>query len=162
MLAYLIACQQNPALREDPAQTGQPLDPWGGFEDWDQIIRRALIWVGMPDPCESRWQEDSHKEEGASIAHELARAFPNGFTKAIACQEINEQRHEKLREALPLRLKDRQGNVIPEKFGYWLRDHRNSPMGDWTVVKVTQKHGGSWKAIRYNELKNWTQPKKGE
>lgn len=160
MWAYLLACQQNPALVQDPGQTGKPLEPWGGFEVWDEIIRRALIWVGMPDPCESRWQDDHHKEEGTSIAHELARAFPEEFTQAQACEEINEKQHERLRDAIPLRYKDRQGMVILEKFRYWFRDNRNRPMGDWTVVKLTQKHGGSWKAIPYKDLAQWIQPKK--
>ena len=27
--------------------------PWQGFDDWSRNIRGALIWLGMPDPCET-------------------------------------------------------------------------------------------------------------
>lgn len=27
--------------------------PWQGFDDWSRDIRGALIWLGMPDPCDT-------------------------------------------------------------------------------------------------------------
>jgi putative DNA primase/helicase len=29
------------------------VDPLGGFEEWSQRVREALIWLGEPDPCDS-------------------------------------------------------------------------------------------------------------
>jgi hypothetical protein len=32
----------------------QGLAPWGSFEGWSRIIRNAVVWVGLPDPAETR------------------------------------------------------------------------------------------------------------
>jgi putative DNA primase/helicase len=29
----------------------QKLTPMGGFEDWDALVRSAIVWLGCPDPC---------------------------------------------------------------------------------------------------------------
>ena len=30
------------------------LTPFGSFEAWSDLVREALVWAGLPDPCESR------------------------------------------------------------------------------------------------------------
>jgi len=30
------------------------LSPFGSFEAWDRVVRRALVWAGSDDPCETR------------------------------------------------------------------------------------------------------------
>ena len=30
------------------------LRPWGSFEAWSGLVRQAVVWVGMPDPAETR------------------------------------------------------------------------------------------------------------
>lgn len=32
----------------------QDIKPFGRFEDWSNWVRSAIIWIGLPDPCESR------------------------------------------------------------------------------------------------------------
>lgn len=32
----------------------QKLTPYGSFEMWSDLVRSALVWVGMPDPCLGR------------------------------------------------------------------------------------------------------------
>jgi hypothetical protein len=27
---------------------------WGSYEEWSDLVRRALVWAGEPDPCSSR------------------------------------------------------------------------------------------------------------
>jgi putative DNA primase/helicase len=29
----------------------QPIDPFGGFEDWSRRVREPLVWLGRADPC---------------------------------------------------------------------------------------------------------------
>lgn len=33
---------------------GQNLKPWGSFEEWSDVVRQALVWIGMPDSGETR------------------------------------------------------------------------------------------------------------
>jgi Primase C terminal 2 (PriCT-2) len=30
------------------------LEPYGRFEDWSNLVRGALVWLGEPDPCDTR------------------------------------------------------------------------------------------------------------
>lgn len=30
------------------------LKPWGGFDDWSNWVRAAIVWLGMPDPAVTR------------------------------------------------------------------------------------------------------------
>ena len=30
------------------------LTPYGSFEGWSSIVREAVVWVGLPDPCLTR------------------------------------------------------------------------------------------------------------
>jgi hypothetical protein len=32
----------------------QSLPAWGSFEDWSKVVRATVVWVGMPDPGETR------------------------------------------------------------------------------------------------------------
>ena len=32
----------------------QNLTPYGSFEGWSSIVREAVVWVGLPDPCRTR------------------------------------------------------------------------------------------------------------
>jgi len=35
-------------------QPDQHLTPYGSFEGWSDLVRQAVVWVGMPDPCLTR------------------------------------------------------------------------------------------------------------
>jgi hypothetical protein len=52
---------------------GQPdmgLKPWGSFEAWSDIVRNAVVWVGLTDPAEAR-------EELATTADTTRNALEN-------------------------------------------------------------------------------------
>jgi hypothetical protein len=33
----------------------QELRPWGSFDGWSRLVRSAVVWVGLPDPGETRY-----------------------------------------------------------------------------------------------------------
>jgi hypothetical protein len=40
------------------AAAGRPqreLRPWGSFDGWSRLVRQAVVWVGLPDPGETRY-----------------------------------------------------------------------------------------------------------
>lgn len=42
--------------------TGRPsqgIKPYGRFEDWSDLVRSAIVWLDMPDPCDSRKEIES-------------------------------------------------------------------------------------------------------
>ena len=46
----------------------QGLKAWGSFEGWSDLVRQALVWVGVPDPGETREElARSSDREGAAL-----------------------------------------------------------------------------------------------
>ena len=51
----------------------------GSFEDWDNIVRSALIWAGWPDPLEGRQRIRDDADEDLQIIRELHAAWFAAF-----------------------------------------------------------------------------------
>jgi hypothetical protein len=86
------------------SRAGRPskdLRPMGSFEGWSGTVREAVVWAGMPDPCEGRdsmvaladssadtaaiviaaWQEIDPDDAGVLVAGLLSRLYPPDRTK---------------------------------------------------------------------------------
>ncbi|MCY2991315.1 MAG: hypothetical protein NTY19_26090 [Planctomycetota bacterium] len=55
----------------------QQLIPWGSFSQWSDLIRSAIVWVGLPDPCETR-----AVVRAADRSAEILRMFIDGIEEA--------------------------------------------------------------------------------
>jgi hypothetical protein len=42
-----------------------PIVPLGGFEGWSNLVRAALVWAGVPDPCTGRAATTEDADEGS-------------------------------------------------------------------------------------------------
>jgi hypothetical protein len=54
-----------------------PLAPFGSFEQWD-IVRGSLVWLGMPDPAQTRSlakSDDPEREDRLVLVEALWRLF---------------------------------------------------------------------------------------
>jgi len=74
-LAYIAA--GSPAI--------EGLHPMGGFELWDKMVRRPLVWLGMPDPlkaAEGLRQQDPDLEAMRLLFESWRDAFPSGEATA--------------------------------------------------------------------------------
>jgi len=49
----------------------QPIDPYGSFEGWSDLIRSALVWAGAPDPCAGREGLEAASDETFEAHGEL-------------------------------------------------------------------------------------------
>jgi hypothetical protein len=122
------------------------LYPLGGFEQWDRMVRRPLVWLGLPDPLkasESLREQDPDNEAMRlvfSAWHELfsdksmtvAEVVTAGMeTAPMGAGYVNEE----LRDALQLACSEKPNT---RRLGYWLRAHR-----DRIVDELTLKHAGS-------------------
>src|SRR5262249_38672016 len=52
------------------------LPPWGSFEGWSALVRSAVVWVGLPDPGETRLR-----------LQEQADGTAESMTVVLACWE---------------------------------------------------------------------------
>jgi hypothetical protein len=53
----------------------QPFEPYGSFEAWSDLIRSALVWGGVPDPCGGRATLESDSDALYEAHAELLTAW---------------------------------------------------------------------------------------
>lgn len=80
--AYVVA--GRPGARD--------LEPFGRFEEWSNLVRGALVWVGEADPCATRAKVavgDSAREELATLMDAWESVI--GFGTVLTAAEIERQ-----------------------------------------------------------------------
>lgn len=111
------------------------IKPAGSFEVWDRMVRRPLVWAGLPDPLESAEtlrELDPELEAASMLVGAWYRVFQNSAIKAADLIEAAKQqvkdggdwvdRNTDLREALDTICQD---HVNPRRLGNWLRKNRD-------------------------------------
>lgn len=73
------------------------LRPFGSFEGWSSVVREAVVWVGLPDPCRTRtklaesadttgdalgqliaaWRQYDSSERGVVVSDMLRELYPS-------------------------------------------------------------------------------------
>lgn len=117
-LAYLAAGA--------PAIDG--LHPQGGFEQWDRMVRRPLVWLGLPDPLktsEGLRDQDPDIEGMRLLIGAWQAVFKDKATtvaEVVAVGMDAERKHHELYDALQLICREKPNSI---RLGYWLRSHRD-------------------------------------
>lgn len=111
------------------------------FERWSDLIRSGLIWLGMPDPCESMEMaraEDPIRAARAALFRAWEKECPLG-APGLTTSELIEQADEfdggflrpMIREACLAIAAERSGTSIsPRRLGKWLGTSNNNRVGD--------------------------------
>jgi putative DNA primase/helicase len=109
------------------------LYPLGGFEAWDRLVRRPLVWMGLPDPLkasESLREQDPDLEATRLLFSAWRTAFGDKAVTAVevvtagmATQLMSSDRtHPELYDGLQLVCSEKPNT---RRLGYWLRQHRD-------------------------------------
>lgn len=68
----------------------QKFTPWGSYEDFDRLVRAAVIWAGLPDPCLTRagltvsnTAEDEGIRDLIHGLHALIRVHPMANSRSV-------------------------------------------------------------------------------
>ena len=108
--------------------------PFGGFEQWDRLVRRPLLWLGLPNPLKAAegLREMDPDIEGMRL---LMGAWVGEFgssdtTAADAVQKSTLFRPGNSSDYVSPELRDALQLICNEKpntrrLGYWLRAHRD-------------------------------------
>lgn len=131
--------------------------PFGSFERWDRMVRRALLWAGYPDPIApaERMRDQDHELAGARDllrAWQLAAQGP--LTAAELCELIRERipssygdaphRYPELTEAA-IQVMGDLGKWGPRELGYRLRSLTGRLLGGRRIAKAADgRHGVRW------------------
>ena len=118
------------------AAGGRPVEglyPLGGFEAWDRLVRRPLVWLGLSDPLkasESLRDQDPDLEAMRLMFSAWHEVFG---LKAMTAAEVvaagaefkpvsQDYEHPELRDALQLICAEKPNT---RRLGHWLRNHRD-------------------------------------
>jgi hypothetical protein len=139
------------------------LSAWGSFEDWSSLVRSAVVWVGMPDPGETRlllrqsadtatesmalllagWEKMDPKRRGLTAAEVIHRLF--GEDQRFVVPE----HYRDMRAAIESLL----GKGDTRGLGYKLREYQRRPIGGRYIDRAGEKdHSIRWAVYPATEL----------
>lgn len=99
---------------------------YGGFEAWDRMVRRPLLWLGLPDPlltAEGLRDQDPDIEAMRVMFTAWHDSKRMALGPATAAEIVFESESDQdLREALQVVCSEK---VNTRRLGIWLRQHRD-------------------------------------
>lgn len=124
----------------------QAINSWGGFDEWNNLVRASLVWAGLPDP-DTRSQVAEESDEESSILRQLLEAWPKGFWPVAAIVKMLQtgnysdvDPYPDLREAVA----ELPGHDKAQALGRVLRDSRGRVLNGKRFVRIGGKNGRKW------------------
>lgn len=138
------------------------LTPFGSFEGWSRLVREAVVWLGLPDPCNTRtrlvesadatadslaqlmdaWATYDPHGEGVVVAHLLARLYSREG-------QLTDDASVVMRAALENLVGCPPGKTpTARQVGNKLRHHRRRVLGDRYLdinPKEQSRQGAVWR-----------------
>lgn len=111
----------------------EKLHALGGFEVWDRMVRRPLVWAGLPDPLSASEGLRDQDPDIEAMRLLYSAWFSLHSSKPVTVSDIisaaNEAQdfsgnyvHADLRDALQIVCAEKPNS---RRLGYWLRAHRD-------------------------------------
>jgi phage/plasmid primase-like uncharacterized protein len=113
---------------------GKPLTgeitAYGSFDDWNNLIRASLLWLGVDDPMETRQRLESSdpvKSELGAVLPLWYVAFNNNGKTAAEIVELCElSHHADLKHALmDVAISKRGDSIDAKRLGQWIKRYLN-------------------------------------
>lgn len=133
-LSYLAAGAPAVTVEDDDGHAKE-MPPLGGFEQWDRMVRRPLVWLGLANPLkasESLREQDPDLEGMRLLLGSWRDMFEDKQKTAaeIVAVGMSEGGYDEFTKEQRATLKDALQLVCNEKpnarrLGYWLRRHQN-------------------------------------
>jgi hypothetical protein len=132
----------------------QHLPAWGSFEGWSALVRSAVVWVGLPDPGETRLLLQTHADVAAKSMAVLLLCWEQldpgrrGLTAAEVVHRVCKEQlpnppdyYADLRDALEALL----GKLDARSLGNRLRSYRRRVFqGRFIDQAGTEKRAARW------------------
>jgi putative DNA primase/helicase len=117
----------------------QQLKPWGGFNEWSQTVRSAVVWLGVPDPCKTRYHvidDDPDREQAAALLSAWHSAVGSEAVQIATVIERAARDPELKTSVLAVAgSKDDTNRPDPRRLTWWCREWRDRVVGGLTLVR---------------------------
>jgi hypothetical protein len=139
------------------------LPAWGSFEGWTALVRNAIVWIGLPDPGETRvalqnsadsvaesfgviiecWEKMDPQRQGMTTAQVIDTLKPKGKTSAgnVASTSSVPPWHDDMRDAVEGLI----GRLDARLLGNKLRSFRRRVFGQ----RYFDRAGTAQRAVRW-------------
>ncbi|HEX4145893.1 MAG TPA: bifunctional DNA primase/polymerase [Pirellulales bacterium] len=142
----------------------QDAKPFGSFEGWSSVVREAVIWAGLPDPCRTRvrlaetsnsaadalgqfiaaWRQFDSEQDGIVVADMLSHLYPSQRD-----QMLNDASSVAMRAAVESFVNAPPGKApSARQVGNKLRHYRRRVVGGVyldTNPKAQRRNGALWR-----------------
>ena len=112
-------------------EAGRPMSdcrPLVGYENWSELCRQPLLWLGLPDPTESVFEamaDDPDRDTLDRLLQAWESVFGNtpamvreAAERGSACQNATADLHEVLHD-----IAHERGDINRRKLGQWIKRH---------------------------------------
>lgn len=136
---------------ETAGRPKQDIKPFGRFEQWSDLVRSSIVWLGMADPIDSRREienTDPVRITLGNLYNAWFKAFDNMSVKLKAVIAKAEQ-DEDLKEALMEFAPDGKGGINTRALGKKLSSFRNRIEGGFFIEKWGTNQGvDTWRVCQ--------------
>jgi len=130
---------------------GKPMadcKPLNSYEEWSDLCRQPLLWLGLPDPTESVFaamNDDPDRETLGRLMQAWREIF--GTTPKMIRDAVNLAGYgnDELKEAMQDIAGERDGSINRRSLGHWIKRNANRPVDGLRFVPVS----GSRSAAAY-------------
>jgi hypothetical protein len=130
----------------------QDIAPYGRFEAWSALVRSALVWVGMADPCLCRADLEASDTVRSGLVAVLAGWHAAVGSGRCTAQEIiglsRLSENAELQAAL-MEVAGAGSEISPKRLGRWLAKYEKRIEGGFRLVKEGVLHKSVyWKVVK--------------
>lgn len=104
-----------------------PMKSFASFGAWSQWVRAPLVWLGLPDPAESVFEQMAHDPDRETLGR-LLHAWQERFLDSPvmvreAVKEAESFQGGELHEAM-LEIAEQRGEINRRRLGNWINRHQ--------------------------------------
>lgn len=132
-------------LRAFSISTDKPqLPPYGRFEAWSDLVRSAVVWIGLPDPLDTRKEIDANDPVRESLKAVLTAWHEALGNKKVLVKEVMDPSFgsPELVDALEGAVFSR-GGLNARAIGRWLSKHKERRINGLRFVQYGEINIGS-------------------
>ncbi len=128
--------------------TKPQLPPYGRFEAWSGLVRGAVVWIGLPDPLDTRKEIDANDPVRESLKAVLTAWHEALGNKKVLVREVLDSKFgsSELVEALEDAIFSRNG-LNSKAVGKWLAKHKERRINNLRFVQFGEERNGAVWAV---------------
>jgi hypothetical protein len=123
-----------------------------GFEQWSDLCRHSLMWLGLPDPATSLIEQIAHDPD-TELLGELLHAWKDAFGERPTMvrrvlRKIEDDKNGDLYDAVMELPCVERGHVNQSRFGRYLGRNKNRIVRGLQLVEAEHSERRAWAVIR--------------